>query len=838
MYAKFGQNEKPYTTLISILRNWHYMGAASLRCSGPFLDKPCHNLMISASVSPRAIFTICSNNYVAMARILLDSARRHHPEASIYLCLADKQFPDLDFYPGEGVEIVLAQDLGIPDFKAFSFRYDIMEFNTAIKPFMIRHLLQKGHANVVYFDPDIEIFAPVDHVFSLLESGASFVLTPHLTQPAERDAFPDDIGIMRAGIYNLGFIAVGAGDEAEGVLRWWSRRLLYQCVNEPDSGIFVDQKFIDLVPGFAENARVLRHTAYNVAYWNLFQRELTGGDGHWKIDGQPLRFFHFSGMSPFDTSRLSKYSQAFRGAEISDSLKSLLSHYANQALANGYGRVPDAAYAYGRFASGTYIPVQVRKMFRDRHLAWVGDPFESYEDFLHLPHSAVFGSPLAPVTNLMHYLHETEPWLNQTFSPPSEGNGTHLRNWYIKHAYALLKDRRLVEPVAIQAAGSGGALARKPPAKRSAEESDVCVIGYLRLALGVGEAGRQILKGLLPLKNHVHGVPISVNSKSQTCDASLEANLRDSSNAPIEIFNVNADQLPHVIEHLGPRLRSDAYRIVMPFWELEEFPEPWLAAFDLVDEVWAPTRFIQSMLARRLNKPVVHMPLPLSFDVPASVDRAKFGLPEDAFLFFFAFDFLSYVERKNPMGLINAYKKAFDSTERGNITVVIKALNAEVVGEHGHAMRDLLRADPEIILIEKTLSREDTLELISSCDAVVSLHRSEGLGLLVAEAMVLGKPVIATDYSATTELMSAATGWPVDFKMVEVEPHQYVFPEGQIWAQPDEKHAAWQMRQVVFNRAEAQTRVDAARDFIAEKFGKEACARALAQRLSEIEGRT
>ena len=231
-----------------------------------------------------------------------------------------------------------------------------MEFNTAIKPYMIRYLLAAGHDAVLYFDPDIEVFAPLDGILQPLQNGASFVLTPHLCAPAEGDTYPDDIGIMRAGVYNLGFLGVGAGPEADQVLRWWSRRLQYECVNAQDRGIFVDQKFMDLVPGFASGTHIVRDTAYNVAYWNLQQRELTQDGDHWFVDGQPLRFFHFSGIAPQDLSFLSKHTAAFRSADLIQPLRALMRHYADRVLANGYDTVPRALYAYGRFASGVPIP--------------------------------------------------------------------------------------------------------------------------------------------------------------------------------------------------------------------------------------------------------------------------------------------------------------------------------------------------------------------------------------------------------------------------------------------------------------------------------------------------
>jgi glycosyltransferase involved in cell wall biosynthesis len=779
----------------------------------------------------RAIFTICSNNYVPMARVLLESAKRHHPEADVYLCLADEALPEAAFYPGR-CELVVAETLSIPGFREFAFRYDIMEFNTAIKPFMIRHLLARGYEAVVYLDPDIEIFAPLERVFSLLDDGASFVLTPHLTQPLEQPDFPNDLGIMRAGIYNLGFLGVGAGEDADRILRWWSRRLQYECVNEQDRGIFVDQKFMDLVPGFTDGARILRDTAYNVAYWNLQQRTLGGTPGDWKIDGEPLRFFHFSGITPSDLRRLSKHTESFRDAEQPPQLGELLRHYAAQVLANGHGRVPDATYAYGRFASGTALPSVVRRMFRDRHVHWFGgDPFRTYEEYLHLPCARTHG-----ITNLMAYLHEREPWLRGTYDlATNEGVGCYI-DWYIQNGRTILKDSRLVAPVALRAgarASRGGG--RRLPPRRGAEP-DAAVVGYLRLALGVGEAGRQVLRTLRHAGLETRGLPIQLNSMSAAVDKSLEPLLDDTATARVQVFNVNADQLPAVIAHLGSALRSDAYRVVMPFWELEHFPQPWLAAFDLVDEVWAPTRFIQTMLARRISKPVLHVPLPLDFEAPPPLDRARFGLPEHAFLFFFSFDFLSYAERKNPMALVRAFKKAFrEGDTHPNVCLVLKTLNADIVPTHGQALRDALRADPDLTLIEETLTRTETLQLIGACDAVVSLHRSEGLGLLIAEAMALGKPVIATDYSATAELVSANTGWPVDFKLVPVPENHYPFHEGQVWAEPDENHAAWQMRQVFHNPREAQCRADAARAMLRQQFGAENCGARMRLRIEELE---
>jgi hypothetical protein len=325
-----------------------------------------------------AIFTICSNNYVPMATVLVETARQYHPEAEIYLCLADKPLPNADFYP-PNCHVIAAEELDVPDFTRFAFRYDVMEFNTALKPFMFLHLLRQGHDAILYLDPDIELFAPLDGICHALEHGASFVLTPHLLHPAEGNIRPDDVDIMLAGIYNLGFLGVGATSETVAILEWWARRLRTQCVSEQSRGLFVDQKFIDLVPGFADHVKILRDSHFNVAYWNLAQRKLTYNGSGWDVDGAPLGFFHFSGFDPADLTVTSKHTAALRDSAIPFPVGAILRHYSDRVLANGFQAKRSVPYAYGHFASGAPIDASVRWAFRNHYEDFSGDPFAEFE---------------------------------------------------------------------------------------------------------------------------------------------------------------------------------------------------------------------------------------------------------------------------------------------------------------------------------------------------------------------------------------------------------------------------------------------------------------------------
>ncbi len=781
-----------------------------------------------------AIFTICSNNYMPFARVLMESVRRWHPEAALFVCLCDETVAWDGLYDGP-FQVVEASRLAIPDFRRMSFQYDIMELNTAIKPFMFDRLLEDGHDVVLYLDPDISVYARLDGLLGLLASGASLVLTPHLHAPAELDSDPDDITIMRSGTYNLGFLGVSNCAETRSIIRWWMRRLRRHCVNQQVDGLFVDQKFMDLVPGFAPGALILHDRAVNLAYWNLDQVVLAEEPQGWTVDGASLGFFHFSGFDPRRPELLTKHSRNFRSAQP-PALASLLSDYARRLIEAGYGTIPAALYAYGRFDSGTAIPDLVRRMFRETTPDWSGDPFTTFEDHLHRP--APRGnrdSARLMMTNFMHYLWSHFSNQRHALDPDRAEHLHHLTNWYIRQARREQGfDHRLIEPVAER-------LGQRPftdSAKTrggDAHRADVSVIGYLRTTSGVGSVGRHTLAGLRRSPLAVEGVDVAFGVVSDRSDRSSEAWLADRATGRVQLFaNINADQLAAVLDHMAPRLASPAYRISMPAWELEEFPDAWLGTFDGVDEVWAQTAWMQRMLAPRLDKPVIRMPVMLTLDRPVPQPRSRFGLPDGRFLFYFAFDFLSFIERKNPNGAVAAFRLLPAANAAPRPMLVIKTMNGHHAPAAHAAFMASVAGDPDIVVIDEVLTRDDTLALLAVTDCVLSLHRCEGLGLMVAEAMALGVPVIATDYAATTELLSERTGYPVSYRMVALKPGEYPMGDGQSWADADIAHASWLMQRVMRDPSEAHRRAVAAGLRITTVHGQAAVLGRQLARLAEL----
>ena len=386
-----------------------------------------------------AFFTICSNNYLSQAEVFFASVRAVHPEVDLVLGLADAHHAE-DAYPA-GVEILPAAELGIPDFASFAFRYDVMEFNTAIKPYVMLRLFERGYRSLVYFDPDIALYRRLDDLLALLGDGASFVLTPHFADPPGRGDIRNEWHVMQTGVFNLGFLAASQRPETEPTLRWWARMLRHGCVNAQERGVFVDQKYLDLLPGLAGDARVLRDTGFNVAYWNLPQRRLTvGPDGSYLVDGRALAFFHFSGFDPERPGRLSTYAPEM---PADGALAALLSDYAAMRIAAR----PGAAfrpYAYGTFASGVPIPGMVRRCFRDRHLTWSGDPFASYDHYVRLPSPrASAGAFGETVTNLMQQHHAENSELRFAFDLDNPFEVSAYARFFARQAAAEGVDERL-----------------------------------------------------------------------------------------------------------------------------------------------------------------------------------------------------------------------------------------------------------------------------------------------------------------------------------------------------------------------------------------------------------
>jgi hypothetical protein len=308
----------------------------------------------------RAACTIVSSNYLPYARTLCNSFRKFHPDCKFYVLLVDRLPAGFDL-SDDSFELILVEDLGIPNFEAVAFKYGILELNTNVKPTFLKRILAQGVDQIIYFDPDILIFSALDLVFEALNTNG-IVLTPHCTSPNEEVPYAEVL-LLQDGVFNLGFIAVSKTSETARFLDWWEHRCLTLGYNERWTGLFVDQKWINLVPCYFDSVHVLKHLGCNVAYWNLHERKLEKKGNSWLVNGvAPLIFFHFSGMSIDGGSRISKHTDQFDLASRPD-LAEIFSDYRECLVRSGIRNAGAFRYAYGYFSNGTLVNKLQRAAF-------------------------------------------------------------------------------------------------------------------------------------------------------------------------------------------------------------------------------------------------------------------------------------------------------------------------------------------------------------------------------------------------------------------------------------------------------------------------------------------
>lgn len=345
------------------------------------------------------------------------------------------------------------------------------------------------------------------------------------------------------------------------------------------------------------------------------------------------------------------------------------------------------------------------------------------------------------------------------------------------------------------------------------------LVGWFKAELGIGESARLAAKALKHSAIPHSLVPLKVNCLASQGDSSLDSEFTSQNQHPINVFHIDAPQSPDIDHFHGPKFRKGKYNIAYWAWELPDFPDQWTQYFRYFDEIWVPSHFVRESISIKSPLPVITVPHCIDFSLPDKDYRELLGLPSDKFLFNFAYDLNSYQERKNPKAAIEAFKLAFQGSDLANdVGLVIKIHSSKRNQGPYKELLSLLEGVPNVHLIDKTLSREMTYGLMHACDSYLSLHRAEGFGLTVAESMHLGKPVISTNWSATSEFVNATNGCPVDFKLVELKKNHGPYKKGQLWADPDPQHAAEYMKRLATDAEYARELGEKARETIFELF--------------------
>lgn len=361
----------------------------------------------------------------------------------------------------------------------------------------------------------------------------------------------------------------------------------------------------------------------------------------------------------------------------------------------------------------------------------------------------------------------------------------------------------------------------------------VNVVGHIKNETGLGEGSRLTIEALKQAGNDINIYNFdNENSPARQNDSTYDKYLSNDLKHDISIINMNADQLIDSKYDLPKRI-WDTYRIGIWYWELTEFPDDWLDAFKYVNEIWAPTRFIQSTLLKKTTVPVVYMPPGLTRNEPLKeYDRKYFNLPENTFLFLNFFDMLSFESRKNPLASINAFKKAFKADDM-SVGLVLKISYSDKVNGV-EKIKELTKGYKNIYVIDKTVSRDEINGLISCCDASISLHRSEGLGLLCEESMYYGKPVIATAWSGNMDFMNEKNSCLVDYDLVKISTYYGNNNPNQSWAEPKIETAVNYMKKLVSDKVYYDELAKNAKETIRNDFSSLKCGLRMNKRLEMI----
>jgi glycosyltransferase involved in cell wall biosynthesis len=367
--------------------------------------------------------------------------------------------------------------------------------------------------------------------------------------------------------------------------------------------------------------------------------------------------------------------------------------------------------------------------------------------------------------------------------------------------------------------------------------TEVTIVGYPFQPTGMAEHARSTFRAF-----QAAGVTprlLDADGSNRGFDPDLERDfgphLVTTLGEGVNLFGVNGDQAAFVIEKVGEAAFSRGYNIAFPAWELARYPKIWAKTLDRFDEIWAPSTFVQEALQGAVSKPVHRMPLPVDLQLSSFLGRRYFGIPEDAFVVVFFFDFASFADRKNPGAVLEAFERLAARRPDADIHCVIKSRG----GQNAEAEQDALEARVTALgrraqALYGDLSDNEIKNLVRVSDVFVSLHRSEGFGRGMAEAMAMGRPAIATGYSGNVDFMPPGTGLLVDYDLVPVAPGAYPHGDGQVWAEASPEHASHLIEQLLDDPAETRAMGARARAFMRENYSTEAMGRRYIERLAAI----
>lgn len=797
---------------------------------------------------------LTTSSTVAQARVLAASLRRHQPDWPLEIVLiAREALGDPSFRPTLLESAVDGFDV---DVDALIACHDERDLVALVLPRFLDAYSRQVQGPVLHLPATTWVTGDLAPVAKLLSEHGVLLALRAKEDPPDDGLGPSVVEMEAAGRVSDTLIGIDGGWRARGFLDWWGERLERmlgsldgtEARGRPEDRPWLTRQ-LELAPARFSTA-LLDEPGCNASMWNLQDRPLRQtADGVTLADWSPLRFMDFSGFDPDYPYRLAASASRVRVSR-SEALRELCASYAAELREAGWRAGPSDRREVGRRLANGLIYDEALLSLHERATA-LG---EQFGDLFEEPGSDAFTAWLvgpAPrggehgITRYVFYrVLRERPDVMRAYPDLDGPDGAEYVAWCraFGRKELAIPERFMPAPPASAASVSVDAPSEPDAAPGAAATSRfsegppaVRVSGYLGHALGLGSAARGYAEALKAAGVATSTATVALDHMELPSDLGDDygrhefEDLLHDGHPGFELVAVNPDELPAFVRRVG-----NAYfqgpRIGIWGWETNSIPARWAAAFDLVEEIWVYSRFMAENIGSATSHPVIALPPPVKAPAAAS-EPLRLGVPE-GYLFLFVFDYLSTIQRKNPVGLIEAFKRAFAPGEGPRL--LLKTINGPLRPMAEEAVLWEAHGREDIHVIDRSLSGAERDALMAACDCYVSLHRSEGFGLTMAEAMALGKPTIGTGYSGNVDFMNAENSYLVDYEIGRVGPDCEIYPPDGEWAQPSVEHAAELMARVVERPREAAAIGEQAREDVARELSPETTGAAMRRRLEEV----
>ncbi|MBJ7329663.1 MAG: glycosyltransferase [Solirubrobacteraceae bacterium] len=778
--------------------------------------------MSAPAPSPVTFLCVAVASELPFARVLTQSIREHHPEARVVVVSAGG--PAAEDLPAD-VESIGADDLGLPPASAYAalLAPEQARFG-ALAAALERELA--GDGVVAVLSPDTLLVGRID---PLLGSPAGCTLCGRAIAPPPADGLhPDADDLAGLEPVDPGIVVFRGGEAARRIVADWRARAgALGWASDGSAGQSGAVRALLEDDARAGDVVTVEEPGLVLAWWNISGVTLER-DPHGLVtaDGAPVRILR---IPEFDVGLPTRLHPLLNRIRVSDDpvYAALLADLAGRLTEAGAGgpRPKPVPLPDGRALPPVMAHLMAEAIAEEVLAAPPADAasWERFYAYLNAP--ADYGVEHG-MTRYLDAVWQSRDDLREVYPDVRGADASGYVGWTWVYGSDLVPDELL--PPRPPHIAADVRTAGRPHHAGDMLGTDplwgVNVAGFFRSELGLGEAARLLIAGLDAA--HVPALPVQ-GTFIPPCRQGAEFTFAtpDEAPYPLNILCLNGDAIPAFAQEAGEDFFAGRHTIALWWWEVGEIPASWQESFRWVDEVWVATDHIRDLIAPSCPVPVTKITLPVAAPPVSDATRAALGLPEDEFVFLYVYDYHSTEARKNPTGLIRAFKEAFPPGSGAHL--VLKCINADTM--FAHHDRVLLEAGdhPDISFVADYLSVGDKNALIALSDCYVSPHRSEGFGLTPAEAMLLGTPVIATNYGGVLEFLTGDNAYLVDYTMRRVGEHAEPYPADAEWADPDLGHLAERMRYVFEHPEEAAERARRGAREVTADHGPDAAGRSM-----------